>query len=229
MPPGGPGPGNGRSPMGYEAPSNIVQGVDGGDAEGYFYAVLQTWAYGAQVSGSAWQELHGGWNGSGNCFIRTRDLTDPASWRGWNGEDWNVSFVDPYNAGAGSYTPEDHVCTPVLNMGYPSIGCSTLYNKYIAVGSKIWDCSDIVFALSDDMVHWSEPYSLYQPECKGEPSFYQEIYPSLMDPASARHNFDTIGDKPYIYFATFENTIPSPDGGITVVRNIQRRPLQMKL
>jgi hypothetical protein len=46
----------------------------------------------------------------------------------------------------------------VLNLGYPSIAWSSFYNKFIAVGSSVWDCSLIVFALSDDMVTWSEPY-----------------------------------------------------------------------
>ena len=103
------------------------------------------------------------WNGSGNCFIRTKSLTDPRSWRGWNGKDWSVSFVDPvspnqrlasgpeqslgssqdgcfgaqYNDARGSFLPEEHVCTPVLNLGYPSIGWSSYYRKYIAVGSKV--------------------------------------------------------------------------------------------
>ena len=60
------------------------------------------------------------------------------------------------------------------------------YKKFIAVGSKVWDCSDIVFMLSDDLVSWSKPYPLYQPRCNFAPgeTSYKEIYPSLMDPAS---------------------------------------------
>ena len=100
---------------------------------------MQTWQFGAQQSASAWVNGagKGGWNGSGNCFIRTKSLTDPKSWRGWNGKDWSVSFVDPYNEAPGSFLPEEHVCTPVLNLGYPSIGWSSYYRKYIAVGSKV--------------------------------------------------------------------------------------------
>ena len=228
MPPGGPGPGNKKSPMGYEAPSNIVRSPK----DGYFYAAMQTWSFGAQQSGSEWQSMHGGWNGSGNCFIRTRQLTDPKSWRGWSGktESWDVSFVDPYNDAPGSFVPADHVCTPVLNLGYPSIGWSSYYKKFIAVGSKIWDCSDIMFALSDDLVNWSAPYPLYQPIChtaSPNTSYYAEIYPSLIDPASPSPNFDVIGQRPYIYFMTFHDNVKAPSGGTTVVRSIQRRPLEM--
>ena len=42
-----------------------------------------------------------------------------------------------YNDAPGSFLPEEHVCTPVLNLGYPSIGWSSYYRKYIAVGSKV--------------------------------------------------------------------------------------------
>ena len=42
----------------------------------------------------------------------------------------------------------------------------------------MWDCSDIVFALSDDLIEWSAPQPLYQPVCKGE--FYREICKTAM-------------------------------------------------
>ena len=227
MPSGGPtvGPG-GRGPMGYEAPSNIMRSPK----DGFYYAAMQTWPFRAQKSSSAWVDGagKGSWNGSGNCFIRTSSLTDPKSWRGWNGKEWSVSFVDPYNDKPGAFVPEDHVCTPVLNLGYPSIGWSSYYQKYIAVGSKYWDCSDVVFALSDDLVEWSAPIPLYQPVCKPDAA-YMEIYPSLIDPASPSPNFDVIGETPYIYLVTFRKNRPSPSGIApgSVVRSIQRRPLRM--
>ena len=41
MPAGGPGPGNNKMPMGYEAPSNILLSP----IDGYYYAIMQTWSY----------------------------------------------------------------------------------------------------------------------------------------------------------------------------------------
>ena len=137
MPPGGPGPGNGKPPMGYEAPSNIISAHDG---SGWFYAIMQVWPYQKQESNTSWAAANDGWAGSGNCFIRTRDLTDPKSWRGYNGARgaWDINFVDPYNSNPGlEFDPSEHVCTPVLNLGYPSIAWSTFYGKYIAVGSQV--------------------------------------------------------------------------------------------
>ena len=46
-------------------------------------------------------------------------------------------FGAQYNDAPGSFLPAEHVCTPVLNLGYPSIGWSSYYRKYIAVGSKV--------------------------------------------------------------------------------------------
>ena len=50
MPAGGPGPGNNKMPMGYEAPSNILLSP----IDGYYYAIMQTWSYGAQRSSTEW-------------------------------------------------------------------------------------------------------------------------------------------------------------------------------
>ena len=93
------GPGNGQLPMGIEAPSNIAHGPAGHPGnDGYYYAIVQVWNYSAQVAASAWGREHGGFLQSGNCVIRTRDLTDPGSWRGWRngtGNSTNQSATSP--------------------------------------------------------------------------------------------------------------------------------------
>ena len=93
-----------------------------------------------------------------------------------------------------------------------------------------------MYALSDDLVHWSAPRMLYQPRCSGGGGdgapFYQEIYPSLMDPASPSDNFDVVGERPYLYFVAFHDNLPAPPpatGGVTVVRDVRRVPLQLVL
>ena len=69
---------------------------------------------------------------AGNCPFRSNDLSDPKSWRGWNGSDYAVKFRDPYAAGTSSdgrcstiaineSTPFDaHVCFRRLVDGPPS-------------------------------------------------------------------------------------------------------------
>ena len=64
-------------PNGYFMPSNIVRSGDG-----YFYAMFRAQPKGAQQLGT--------------CLMRTRDLSDPTSWRAWNGTTFSVQFHNPY-------------------------------------------------------------------------------------------------------------------------------------
>ena len=61
-------------PHGYFTPSNIVRTGDG-----YFYTMFR-----AQPKGP--QQL-------GTCMMRTRNLSDPTSWRAWNGTAFAVQFA----------------------------------------------------------------------------------------------------------------------------------------
>ena len=37
--------------------------------------------------------------GSGTCVWRSLDVTDGSAWRGWDGAEFNVVSLDPYDAG----------------------------------------------------------------------------------------------------------------------------------
>jgi hypothetical protein len=207
------------SAMGYWAPSNIAQGR----GNGFFYSIIHAFPHEAQTTASAWGTANppiarnisgcgaGKPCGVGLCVMRTRDLSDPKAWRAWGGEQrgWNVRFVDPYGSEVIA-NPAKHVCEPVLNMAFPSLLWSTVHQQWLVAGGKdtnrtsrdnpdhrLFDCSEIQYALSDDLIHWSEPYPIYHPDCRGEASTV--IYPSLMDPHSSSANFDTTGATPYIY------------------------------
>lgn len=82
----------------------------------------------------------------------------------------------------------------------PSLLWSTVQNKWLVAGGKdnantgrtnpdrrLFDCSEVVFALSDDLVHWSEPYSIYRPECAENKAGI--IYPSVRRVAISRFGF----------------------------------------
>merc|ERR1712216_381018 len=152
--------------------------------------------------------------GVGNCVIRSRDLTDPLSWRSWTGEGWEGRFIDPYRMNESS--PQAHVCMPVLNLAYPSLLWSTVHQKWLAAGGKgsTFDCSEVVYVLSDDLVSWSESYAIYEPPCGSQP--HGIIYTSLMDPSSSSANFDVVGAYPYVYF------VNHMEG-----RSIERVPVQL--
>ena len=52
----------------------------------------------------------------GACAIRTANILDPSSWRGWDGKSFSVTFVDPYKGPVPD--PEAHVCAPVPYLDY---------------------------------------------------------------------------------------------------------------
>ena len=80
-------PGDGR--YGFFSPSNIVQ------SGGFFYdMILVSATYREQTSGV--------------CLMRTQNLGDPKSWRAWDGEGFNVRFIDPYRDSA--LAVSRHVC-----------------------------------------------------------------------------------------------------------------------
>jgi len=52
-----------------------------------------------------------------------------------------------------------------------------------------------------------------------------EIYPSIIDPASSSPSFDTVGASPYLYFATFHDSVEY-NGYPVVVRGISRQRIE---
>jgi hypothetical protein len=182
-------------PFGLFAPSNIVRKGD------YYYALVFSQRYHAQEAGT--------------CVMRTRNLADPTSWRAWNGDGYDASFVDPYqvrDAASG-----DHFCKPV---SYPEIGTmsesltyNTYFRKYLLVGAssayephKRRTIAGFYYSVSDDLVHWSMRKLIKEAEL---PWTYRcgdadpVLYPSVLDSASESRNFETTGRRPFLYFTRF--------------------------
>src|SRR5262245_47843585 len=137
----------GAGSYGYFNPSNIVYRPD----DGYYYVLVASHRdYGAQRAG--------------DCLLRTQNLADPGSWRGWDGTSFSVSFVDPY---AGTVdTPSDHVCSPVspdqIGGMTSSLTYNTYYDRYMLVGSGSTEnpntgrtVTGFFYSLSSDLIHWS--------------------------------------------------------------------------
>jgi hypothetical protein len=185
----------GRGPSGIFHPSNIVR-KDGY----YYYALVATHKYGAQRGGA--------------CVIRTNRLSDPASWRAWDGDGFDVRFVDPYKVRVAA---SKHVCEPVSPEAIAdmtmSLTFNTYFDKYLLVGPAV-DYSarkrrnlwGFYYALSDDLVHWSRRKLIKEAEI---PQTYRcgdadpVQYPSVLDPGSKSRNFETTGRQPYLYFTRF--------------------------
>ena len=177
---------------GVAAPSNIVK------KDGFYYAML--------LVARGTREQRGG-----SCLMRTRGLTDPTSWRAWDGAGFTVRFVNPYLEPGAS--PERHVCHPVSFDEIASIERSLTFNTHlnkffvIGVESK-YDpqrqtfVRGLYYSFSDDLINWSDRQLLLEfpsPECS--PFFI--AYPSVIDHTSTDRNFGDSGQTAHLYYTRF--------------------------
>jgi hypothetical protein len=206
-------PGEGR--YGFFTPSNIFQ------KDGYFYNMI--------LASADYREQE-----SGVCLMRTQDLADPKSWRAWDGEGFNVRFIDPYRDSAQSVSR--HVCDPIapdaLGQINRSVVWSTFLNKWVVVGTETGyepAFGEVIrgfyFSTSDDLIHWSQRQLLMRVETAqtwqcGDPD--PAAYPSFIDPSSTDRNFNTMDQTAYVYMTTFrrENCL------VTSKRDVMRMPIQ---
>jgi hypothetical protein len=211
----------GAGPFGVFDPSNIIYRP----SDGHYYATVRVEPHGAQQYGV--------------CLMRTSNLDDPTSWRAWDGKGFGVRFINPYLEP--NEPPADHVCAPIspgnLPYGSSSLTYSTYLNKYVFVAvSEKTDPSTgstvggFYFSLSDDLIHWSEQQLLmegvltWRHQCGDDDPV---LYPSLLDPASPDHNFETIGQHPYLYFTRLNYEYYDPTTcWMTLDRDLVRVPIE---
>lgn len=169
-----------------------------------------------------------GGQANGTCLLRTDDLLSPTSWRGWNGSAFAVEFADPYRLDddpAADTAP--HICSVLEDQPHglpravppPGVCCrgkplvlqglswSSFLSTFIAVlwntahDPNICGGAPFVFALSDDLLQWSDVSALPLPPLPNG----SLAYPSLLDPAAetggAGTSFDVVGQSPSLYFA----------------------------
>jgi hypothetical protein len=209
----------GKGPYGVFAPSNIIRGP--GD---YYYALVLQWEPGKLAE-------------AGACVMRTSTLGIPGSWRAWDGDGFNVRFIDPYLEPSEPRAP--HLCKTLAGVDHmtQSVTWSTYLNKYVLVGTSIKtnpatreDIPGFYYSLSDDLVHWTERKLLMQGELVqthecGEPDPVRD--PSLLDPASSSRNFETIGRRAYLYFKRFNYEYDTPTNcWQTLDRDLIRIPIE---
>ena len=210
----------GAGAIGAFQPSNIVRGKDN-----MFYALVHIEGYGAQPTGA--------------CLWRAGDLSNPRSWRAWGGTAFDVQLRDPYVV---DYPPEEGVCTPVsphrIGTLSESLTWSTYLNKWVLVGSA--DNADGVsgggfyFFTSDDLINWSPAKLLMKAElpwtyrCQDGPEQLRD--PSLLDNDSTSRNFETIGQRPFLFFTRF-NVQFNGDGSCytSLDRDLIRIPVEFSI
>jgi hypothetical protein len=182
----------GTGPYGIFQPSNVVRN----EADGYYYVLVRGELYKDQPRGT--------------CLLRTRDLSRPDSWRAWDGDGFDVQFVNPYNPAAAAADPAQHVCSAVdfedIGGMTQSLTYSTYLKKWVLVGvmtTPRLKSGGIYYSVSDDLLNWSNARLLKHVEltftfkCGDEDPI---AHPSLLDPSSKSRNFQTIGREPYLYY-----------------------------
>jgi hypothetical protein len=171
-------------------PSNIVRRGD------YFYTMLSAAPQGDQQAGI--------------CLMRTDRLDDPASWRGWDGQDFTVKFIDPYRAPAGAAAQQSATCKPVpgLTRLMASLSLHRTSGLYIGLfthrgkmGPGVEPVDGVYYATSPNLIRWTAPKLLFPTPttlnkgCDTMPV----VYPSLIDPDSPSRNFEDTDDDAFIY------------------------------
>jgi hypothetical protein len=195
---------------GYRAPSNIVRSDDG-----YYYALFESVPDKYQSLGYL-------------CVMRSDKLDDPTSWRAWDGTGFNLRMTSPYVTGGSAPS-----CAGLSK--YNSSGHLT-YNdylkRYMQVAQSVqWidgrNVCGIFFALSPDLVHWSEQQLLAETNAfdncsltPTDPSVLEtkhQGYASIIDHGDTTINFERAGRSAYLYYTRFN------DGGLD--RDLIRVPI----
>ena len=178
-------------------PSAIVKSPK----DGYYYVLIQYDEHNIDYSSNA----------QGMCVMRTQTLGDPASWRAWDGEAFNIRFINPYTETDAN--PNDHNCVLVApengSMSY-SLSYNTYLEKFIAVGVSGGDNSGFYYSLSDDLIHWT-PKEIIISTIMGFETGNQtpfDAYPTLIDHHSPSMSFDVTGQSMYLYYSVFTNNDP---------------------
>jgi hypothetical protein len=192
-----------KGPEGYSVDANIVK------AGNWYYAMATGWP---------WPPNCGQGKGARPCLvpggaapIRTANILDPASWRGWDGKDFSIVFADPYRSPVAR--PQDHVYTPVPHMDcVNAINFHEASHTFIATLWDPWNTAygppGLYFSTSADLIHWSKPAlaitqdQLLRREPEGNWSY---MYFSLLDPKSTDANYSMITDSPYLYYVRMDD------------------------
>lgn len=158
----------------------------------------------------------------GNCLLRTELIDVAGSWRAWDGSAFDVQFEDPY---AGPIEPEQHVGVPVgegrLRWPVTSLVRHARSGNFVVLMQNTGPGGGIYYSTSPDLLHWSAAALLMRAAGlhswkPGDPD--PIAYPSLLDPASADQNFETVGPDAVLFATAFN----AGQNGASVSRTLIR-------
>ena len=201
--------------IGVEGKSNIIK------HDGYYYTLIETNLIEVN-NGRASQSL--------TYIIRTNDLSDPNSWRGWDGTGYNVALGDRYNEtiNTNSFAHLNKGTVWEGNVAYhnENLLYSNYFEKFMIVGfGQFNNKNGVYYTLSDDLIHWSQrilvktwdsdDYIVGETDTRERSnSQYRVSYAGVVDHNSTDRNFNTVGQEAYLYWT--EN---QPNGGAPTCPN----------
>jgi hypothetical protein len=190
-------------PSGYSVDSNIIE------LGGWYYAMVTSWQWPAGCSAQTGPNRC--LTPSGGGPMRTQNVFDPSSWRGWSGTDFSVVFVDPYPGPV--ERPLEHVYTPVPYMDV--VTGINLFESSGVVVAVLWNpwtneygAKGFYLSTSTDLVNWTKPTlvaTLDQFLAQEPRGSWSYAYFSLIDPAAPDLNFSIVGSQPYLYYVRFNS------------------------
>lgn len=192
---------SGSGPYGYFEPSNIVHNPN----DNYYYMFITA------NEGHELQE-------TGVGLVRTMDISDPTSWRGWDGEAFTVELINPYTETG--FDPADHILARIdgnlrtygnMEKMHYSLSYSTYFDKFILVDAAskagVWG---FYYSLSEDLLHWTPRVLIREANVNinpdGATTGYQESYPTLIDHDDTSRNFSNVGQTPYLYWTRYNQS-----------------------
>jgi hypothetical protein len=169
-------------------PGQIFKRLKPGDQDAYYYSFFGRTGVGLQERGT--------------CLGRTDTLAQPSHWRLWDGDGFDVSFMDPYRS---SDNPANHVCQPIsqdtLVRTIGGVTYNTYLQKYLMIGiNGIFDPalnsetniaafrSGAWYSTSDDLFTWSPRKLLTEQD--SDDQCRPILYPTVLDPQSSGRNFE---------------------------------------
>jgi hypothetical protein len=200
---------------GYGVLSAIVRGSDG-----YYYALVGLFE---SIYNKAYRQ----------CLMRTDTLDDPASWRAWDGDGFNLRMESPYVTGGQVPSCVHLPSTP----GGAGLTYNTYLGLYMAVGNGGNPFGDdpcgIYVWLSSDLIHWSDPQLIVETAfmwgacatIPPTPDMLEQVpthFHTIIDHADSTPNFERPGRTPYLYYTRFNE-------GHWLDRDLVRVPLTFTL
>jgi hypothetical protein len=136
---------------------------------------------------------------AGQCLLRASP-DQPLRWLAWDGSAFAQDIGSPYGARSRSD------CTQVLVGNVMSLKYIPRLSSFVAL---MLTRDGVEYATSPDLLHWSgwnlltTFVSLADFKRGHSKSSLPEWYFSLLDPTSKSPNFDTLEERPYLYFVRF--------------------------